>query len=113
METFALMGVELVEGRDLLVQDGYVYMRTTLGLQRVDVLRSAISYVLADDKIGLDRLRSRFDAKMADATVLVAHWGATRRQDVATAGRLLVDAGADMTGLVLTRVKSGRFAAAA
>ena len=36
------------------------------GLQRVDVLRSAISYVLADDKIGLDRLRGRFDAKMAD-----------------------------------------------
>ena len=36
------------------------------GLQRVDVLRSAISYVLADDKIGLDRLRGKFDAKMAE-----------------------------------------------
>ena len=36
------------------------------GLERVDVLRSAISYVLADDKIGLDRLRGKFDAKMAD-----------------------------------------------
>ena len=33
--------------------------------QRVDVLRAAISYVLSDDKIGLDRLRSRFEAKMA------------------------------------------------
>ena len=32
------MGVELVQGSDLLVQDGYVYMRTTQGLQRVDVI---------------------------------------------------------------------------
>jgi uncharacterized circularly permuted ATP-grasp superfamily protein len=32
------MGVELVEGRDLLVQDGVVSMRTTQGLKRVDVI---------------------------------------------------------------------------
>ncbi len=32
------MGVELVEGRDLSVRDGYVYMRTTSGFQRVDVI---------------------------------------------------------------------------
>jgi uncharacterized circularly permuted ATP-grasp superfamily protein len=32
------MGVELVEGRDLLVHDNVVYMRTTAGLQRVDVI---------------------------------------------------------------------------
>lgn len=32
------MGVELVEGRDLVVQDGYLKMRTTKGLQRVDVI---------------------------------------------------------------------------
>ncbi|MGB3513036.1 MAG: circularly permuted type 2 ATP-grasp protein [Microcoleaceae cyanobacterium] len=32
------MGVELVEGRDLVVADGYVKMRTTKGLQRVDVI---------------------------------------------------------------------------
>ncbi|MFO0940947.1 MAG: circularly permuted type 2 ATP-grasp protein [Pirellulales bacterium] len=32
------MGVELVEGRDLIVQDGYVYMRTTDGFRRVDVI---------------------------------------------------------------------------
>ncbi len=32
------MGVQLVEGRDLVVDDGYVYMRTTKGLQRVDVV---------------------------------------------------------------------------
>ncbi len=32
------MGVELVEGRDLLVDDHVVYMRTTRGLQTVDVI---------------------------------------------------------------------------
>ncbi len=32
------MGIELVEGGDLLVDDDVVYMRTTRGLQRVDVL---------------------------------------------------------------------------
>lgn len=32
------MGVELVEGQDLVVSDGFVYMRTTKGLQRIDVI---------------------------------------------------------------------------
>ena len=32
------IGAELVEGRDLLVDDGFVYMRTTTGLRRVDVV---------------------------------------------------------------------------
>jgi uncharacterized circularly permuted ATP-grasp superfamily protein len=32
------MGVELVEGRDLVVMDGFVMMRTTKGFERVDVL---------------------------------------------------------------------------
>ena len=32
------IGAALVEGRDLLVNDGFVYMRTTEGLRRVDVI---------------------------------------------------------------------------
>jgi uncharacterized circularly permuted ATP-grasp superfamily protein len=32
------MGVELVEGRDLVVRDDFVFMRTTTGFQRVDVI---------------------------------------------------------------------------
>ena len=32
------MGVELVEGRDLVVSDGFVHMLTTKGLKRIDVL---------------------------------------------------------------------------
>ena len=32
------MGIQLVEGRDLVVHDNVLYMRTTAGLQRVDVI---------------------------------------------------------------------------
>src|ERR1039457_1803556 len=32
------MGIELVEGQDLLVRNGYVYMRTTRGPKKVDVI---------------------------------------------------------------------------
>jgi uncharacterized circularly permuted ATP-grasp superfamily protein len=32
------MGVELVEGRDLVAADGFVWMRTTKGFERVDVI---------------------------------------------------------------------------
>lgn len=32
------MGVELVEGQDLVVRDNYLYMRTTKGFQRIDVI---------------------------------------------------------------------------
>lgn len=33
-----LMGIELVEGRDLVVDNHHVYMKTTAGLQQVDVI---------------------------------------------------------------------------
>jgi len=42
------MGVELVEGRDLVVDDHVVYMRTTGGLQRVDVLYRRIDDAFLD-----------------------------------------------------------------
>jgi uncharacterized circularly permuted ATP-grasp superfamily protein len=32
------MGVELAEGRDLVVENGFVYMRSTAGLRRLDVI---------------------------------------------------------------------------
>jgi uncharacterized circularly permuted ATP-grasp superfamily protein len=50
------MGVELVEGRDLVVSDGYLYMRTTKGLQRVDVVYRRI------DDIFIDPLAFRSDS---------------------------------------------------
>ena len=42
------MGVELVEGRDLVVFDGYLNMRTTKGLQRVDVIYRRIDDAFLD-----------------------------------------------------------------
>ncbi len=50
------MGVELVEGRDLVVQDGFVHMRTTRGFRRVDVI-----YRRIDDTF-LDPTRFREDS---------------------------------------------------
>jgi uncharacterized circularly permuted ATP-grasp superfamily protein len=42
------MGIELVEGRDLVVEDHVVYMRTTRGLQRVDVIYRRIDDAFLD-----------------------------------------------------------------
>ncbi len=42
------MGVELVEGRDLVVADGFLQMRTTKGLRRVDVIYRRIDDVFID-----------------------------------------------------------------
>jgi uncharacterized circularly permuted ATP-grasp superfamily protein len=44
------MGVQLVEGRDLLVDDDIVYMRTTSGKQRVDVIYRRIDDAFLDPK---------------------------------------------------------------
>nr|WP_199318436.1 circularly permuted type 2 ATP-grasp protein [Leptolyngbya sp. FACHB-541] len=44
------MGIELVEGRDLVVADGYLQMRTTRGLQRVDVIYRRIDDNFIDPK---------------------------------------------------------------
>ena len=52
------MGIELVEGRDLTVVDGYVMMRTTQGMQRVDVI-----YRRIDDEF-LDPLVFRSDSQL-------------------------------------------------
>ena len=45
------MGVELVEGRDLVVDGGFVKMRTTTGLERVDVLYRRIDDDFIDPQV--------------------------------------------------------------
>jgi uncharacterized circularly permuted ATP-grasp superfamily protein len=45
------MGVELVEGRDLKVRDGFVYMRTTDGFQKVDVIYRRIDDDFLDPQV--------------------------------------------------------------
>jgi uncharacterized circularly permuted ATP-grasp superfamily protein len=61
------MGVPLVEGRDLLVHDNIVYMRTTSGLRRVDVI-----YRRVDDDF-LDPLAFRPDSTLGVPGLLNAH----------------------------------------
>ena len=45
------MGVELVEGRDLVASDGYVWMRTTKGFARVDVIYRRIDDDFLDPSV--------------------------------------------------------------
>jgi uncharacterized circularly permuted ATP-grasp superfamily protein len=45
------MGIELVEGRDLAVVDGYVQMRTTKGFRRVDVIYRRVDDTFVDPKV--------------------------------------------------------------
>jgi uncharacterized circularly permuted ATP-grasp superfamily protein len=60
------MGVELVEGRDLVVKNSVAYMKTTAGLQRVDVI-----YRRVDDEY-LDPLCFRSDSLLGVAGVINA-----------------------------------------
>lgn len=45
------VGIELVEGRDLVIQNGFVCMRTTKGLQRVDVIYRRINDDFLDPQV--------------------------------------------------------------
>ncbi len=45
------MGIELVQAQDLVVHDGYLMMRTTAGLQKIDVLYRRIDDTFLDPKV--------------------------------------------------------------
>ncbi|HET7227847.1 MAG TPA: circularly permuted type 2 ATP-grasp protein [Chthoniobacterales bacterium] len=45
------MGIEIVEGRDLVARDGKIFMRTTKGLQPVDVIYRRINDDFLDPKV--------------------------------------------------------------
>lgn len=61
------MGVELVEGQDLVVKDDFLYMATTQGLQRVDVI-----YRRVDDDF-LDPNVFRSDSALGCAGLMQAY----------------------------------------
>ena len=61
------MGIELVEGSDLFVQDGMVFTRTTGGPQRVDVI-----YRRIDDDF-IDPLAFRADSALGVPGLMEAH----------------------------------------
>jgi uncharacterized circularly permuted ATP-grasp superfamily protein len=61
------MGIELVEGQDMFVRDDFLYMRTTRGPQRVDVV-----YRRIDDDF-LDPLAGRPDSTLGVRGLLAAY----------------------------------------
>ncbi|HEY3185533.1 MAG TPA: circularly permuted type 2 ATP-grasp protein, partial [Gaiellaceae bacterium] len=61
------LGIEIVEGRDLVTHDGIVYTRTTRGLERVDVV-----YRRVDDEF-LDPLVFRQDSLLGAPGLLNAY----------------------------------------
>ncbi|HVY59689.1 MAG TPA: circularly permuted type 2 ATP-grasp protein [Xanthobacteraceae bacterium] len=61
------LGVELVEGRDLFVKDGFVHMRTTRGPKQVDVI-----YRRVDDEF-LDPLAFRPDSALGVAGLMSSY----------------------------------------
>src|SRR5712664_2959224 len=61
------IGIELVEGRDLVTHDDIVYMRTTTGLRRVDVI-----YRRVDDDF-IDPLAFRSDSVLGVAGLFNAY----------------------------------------
>jgi uncharacterized circularly permuted ATP-grasp superfamily protein len=81
------MGVELVEGRDLVASDGFVWMRTTKGFERVDVI-----YRRVDDDF-LDPTVFRSDSML----------GVPGLMEVYTAGRVAL-ANAPGTGVADDKV---------
>jgi uncharacterized circularly permuted ATP-grasp superfamily protein len=61
------MGIELVEGKDLVVRDGFVFMRTTDGYRRIDVI-----YRRIDDDF-IDPLAFRSDSVLGVPGLLEAY----------------------------------------
>ena len=67
------MGVQLVEGSDLFVDDGLVYMRTTRGRQRVDVIYRRVD----DDFLDPLAFRAGLAARRARACWPATAWAAS------------------------------------
>ncbi|HEX6112857.1 MAG TPA: polysaccharide biosynthesis tyrosine autokinase [Geminicoccaceae bacterium] len=65
---------------------------------------SRYDLVIVDSPPVLSVSDARVLSQMVDKTVFLVHWGSTRRHDVMMGVKQLVEAGADMAGLVLSRV---------
>ena len=81
------MGIQLVQGHDLICNDNYVYLKTTSGLKRVDVI-----YRRIDDDF-LDPIHFRKDSYLGVSGLL----------DVMRAGHIAL-ANAPGTGLALSLI---------
>ncbi len=77
---------EAGEAFELVAGDAWQGTEALNAKQRTDILRSGIAYVLGSDRLGLDRLRSKFSTRMADTsdsqvfTLITAESGARARE---------------------------------
>jgi len=79
------MGIELVEGRDLVVVDNVVYLKTTRGPERVDVIYRRIDddyldplYFKAESTLGVTGLMNAYRA--GNVAIANANWKRRRRR---------------------------------
>ena len=94
------MGVDLVEGRDLIVHDQTVYLRSTTGLERVDVI-----YKRVDDDF-IDPLAFRPDSVLGVAGLADAY----RAGNVTLANAMGVGTASCPTSSATTSARSRSFA---
>ncbi len=77
------MGIELVEGRDLVVDGCIVYMKTIRGLKRVDVIYRRVDDEFLDPLVfppGLDARRARIDGRVSRRQRRAGECGRKRRR---------------------------------
>jgi capsular exopolysaccharide synthesis family protein len=67
-------------------------------------LTSRYDLVILDSPPVLSVSDARVLSQMVDKTIFLVHWGSTRRHDVMMGVKQLIEAGADVAGLVLNRV---------
>lgn len=67
-------------------------------------LASRYDLVILDSPPVLSVSDARVLSQMVDKTIFLVHWGSTRRHDVMMGVKQLIEAGADVAGLVLNRV---------
>jgi len=67
--------------------------------------------VILDSPPVLSVSDARVISQVADKTLFLVHWGSTRRQDVMMGVKQLMESGADMAGLVISRVNVKKHAA--
>jgi len=110
------LGVELVEGRDLVTHDNVVYMRTTTGLRRVDVIYrrvddaflaavlTVVAFAITRPLVNLEPSAAATAVPAAFAVVFIALFVmVTRRHAISqAAGFLMLDNGIAATAFLLT-----------
>jgi capsular exopolysaccharide synthesis family protein len=88
------------------VPDSTALLTSEAMRQVLNAAADGYELVILDGPSVLSGPDARVLAQLADRTLFLMKWGGTRRQDAVTAVRQLVEAGADIAGVVLNQVRS-------